>query len=582
MLPAFPKSPLDRALWALAALLPLALAWWRAPFLGDPVIDFGHELYLAWRLAEGEALYRDLGYFFGPVSPWLNAMLFRLFGAAKGTLLAANLAVWLATLACLGLLLKPHVKPRLIAVALLVSSLLAFNHLRIVPNYNVLTPYRHGLTHGFLFALLALLLLQKRGRVAWLAAGVAAGLAFLSKIEVAAALGVAVWPLVFFQGRRCLGIFLGGALLPWLAAFLGLVLGYGFGAAEAASGLTSAFSFAGNSAVRMLAIYCATLERLGPAELLRILGALGAITAFLLALRASLVFLKRKAGEKSLLAVPLLLALAALSLVAFLAPAAEKSLLIFHATPWVALAAALFFLLRFLRAGSLERASLAALTLFAFALTLKVAGRMSVAEAGFLLGLPAALALLLLALEAAPKGLRLPPSLLPAWRPGVLAALGLPLLSAQRITEETHSRQSAILSLPKGEIRYPPLTAQAFTELFAFTGGLAPPGTTLTFLPDGSGLNFFLGARNPAWPMSFLPDHYLQYGAGAMTAALERGAPELIVLLPRSTAEFGEAQGEFRGGYGSSTYAWIRGAYAPAPGLPPALARLGFEVWRRR
>lgn len=573
----FPKSTLDRALWALVALLPLALAWWRAPFLGDPVIDFGHELYVAWRLAEGEALYRDLGYYFGPVSPWLNALLFRLFGAARETLLVANLAVWLATLACLGLLLKPYFRPRAIAFALLFASLLAFNHLRIVPNYNVLTPYRHGLTHGFLFALIALLFLRKQKPGNWLFAGIAAGLAGLAKIEVAAALALAVWPLLLFRGRRCAVSFFTGVSVPWLTALLALTIGYGFSFSEAASHLTSAFTLAGNAEVRRLSIYSAALEHLGPSELLGILGALLGIAVFLFSLAASL----KRAGKKRAFIVPVILSVSVLLLVLFV-PFAEKTLLAFRAVPWVAFGAVLFFLRQYLRAKTLEHASHLALSLFAFFLTLKVAARLSVAETGFLLGLPAALALLLLALEAAPKWLKLDTRLLPAWRLSVLAGFLLPLLSAQRITEETHERQSEVLSLPKGEIRYPPLTAGAFSELFDFTAKLAQEGATITFLPEGTGFNFYLGARNPAWPKSFLPDHYLQYGPEAMKSALARGAPELIVLLPRSTAEFGEEYGEFRSKYGLSTYLWIRGHYEPAPGMPPSLTSLGIEVWRRR
>ena len=40
----------------------------------DVLIDYGKELTIAWELAEGRALYRDVAYFLGPLSPYLNAL----------------------------------------------------------------------------------------------------------------------------------------------------------------------------------------------------------------------------------------------------------------------------------------------------------------------------------------------------------------------------------------------------------------------------------------------------------------------------------------------------------------------------
>ena len=42
----------------------------------DVLVDFGKELYLAWRLAEGDVLYRDLAYFHGPLPQYVNALWF--------------------------------------------------------------------------------------------------------------------------------------------------------------------------------------------------------------------------------------------------------------------------------------------------------------------------------------------------------------------------------------------------------------------------------------------------------------------------------------------------------------------------
>lgn len=65
------------ALTALTFFLLTWLTWRKWP---DILIDFGRELYVPWRLIQGEVLYRDLAYLNGPFSPYLNALWFRLFG----------------------------------------------------------------------------------------------------------------------------------------------------------------------------------------------------------------------------------------------------------------------------------------------------------------------------------------------------------------------------------------------------------------------------------------------------------------------------------------------------------------------
>ena len=62
-----PGAPQGRPRWLLALVLITAatawmlhVSWLRWP---DPTIDFGKELYLAWRLCEGDVLYRDVAHF---------------------------------------------------------------------------------------------------------------------------------------------------------------------------------------------------------------------------------------------------------------------------------------------------------------------------------------------------------------------------------------------------------------------------------------------------------------------------------------------------------------------------------------
>ena len=60
----------------------LAWTWNVCP---DPVIDYGREVYVPWRITQGQVLYRDINYFNGPLSPYLDALLFKLFGPSIRT-----------------------------------------------------------------------------------------------------------------------------------------------------------------------------------------------------------------------------------------------------------------------------------------------------------------------------------------------------------------------------------------------------------------------------------------------------------------------------------------------------------------
>ena len=77
------KSPLFKYLFSLLLMAILSIymvgiSWNKWP---DLLVDFGRELYLPWQISEGAVLYRDLSYFNGPFSPYLNSIIFHFFGS---------------------------------------------------------------------------------------------------------------------------------------------------------------------------------------------------------------------------------------------------------------------------------------------------------------------------------------------------------------------------------------------------------------------------------------------------------------------------------------------------------------------
>jgi hypothetical protein len=61
-------------------------------------VDCGRELYVAAALAEGKMLYRDVWYLYGPGAPYLNSLLFRIFGIHLNVMYFAGSLAGLATM----------------------------------------------------------------------------------------------------------------------------------------------------------------------------------------------------------------------------------------------------------------------------------------------------------------------------------------------------------------------------------------------------------------------------------------------------------------------------------------------------
>ncbi len=94
-------SPVELNSTTYGALLALVVLWaikvyttWGA--WGNLTIDSGHEMYVPELLAEGKMLYRDVWFLYGPVAPYFNSVLFRLFG------LHLEVLYWAGSLSALG------------------------------------------------------------------------------------------------------------------------------------------------------------------------------------------------------------------------------------------------------------------------------------------------------------------------------------------------------------------------------------------------------------------------------------------------------------------------------------------------
>ena len=137
----------------------LALSWRKWP---DPLIDFGTELYLPWRLSEGAVLYRDVDCYYGPLSQYFDAALFTVFGPGLIHLAIANLTIFIGILMMTYFLFRRAwgFSAALTALAIFIA-VFGFSQLGEGGNYNYIAPYSQETVHG-MFVCLALAVVLAR------------------------------------------------------------------------------------------------------------------------------------------------------------------------------------------------------------------------------------------------------------------------------------------------------------------------------------------------------------------------------------------------------------------------------------
>jgi hypothetical protein len=254
-----PKRP-ERAAWALwlpelcgasvlAALLVyfLRVSWRKWP---DPIIDSGAQWYAAWRISQGESLAQEAAWNYGPLSVYLNGLLFKIFGASLNVLFAANLLIYAAIL---GLAYAAFRRAwgwlGAFAACGVFIAVFSFSHLTSVGNYNYAAPYSNESTHGMLLMFAAVFIAaawsRAESRTLAFFLGTCGGIAAVLKPEfmlAAAVLGAGALAVRLVQSKSVsgaeYGLLAAGVAWPTMAFTLGFAAHESFGAAfvEACNG----------------------------------------------------------------------------------------------------------------------------------------------------------------------------------------------------------------------------------------------------------------------------------------------------------------------------------------------------------
>ncbi|HEV2902863.1 MAG TPA: hypothetical protein VGW30_06340, partial [Gaiellaceae bacterium] len=121
----------------------LALVWgtW-----GDLDSDTGYDLVAGIRMADGEMLYRDLTYFYGPLAPALAAVAVLAGGSGFGSAVALGLLVTGAIVLGTYALARTLVEPLGAFLAAALTAAVAL----IPNNYSFVIPHTHAATLGTL------------------------------------------------------------------------------------------------------------------------------------------------------------------------------------------------------------------------------------------------------------------------------------------------------------------------------------------------------------------------------------------------------------------------------------------------
>lgn len=205
------------------------LAWITWAHWGNLRFDSGREMYVPQQIARGKMLYRDLWYPYGPLAPYWNALLFKLFGDRLNVLYGSGLAVTLLFSFVLFALCR-YFSNRLASFIAVLSFLFQAFETNL---FNYILPYSYAASMGSLFALLFIYFLvryiRQERNLLLLASGLAAGLALLTKTEFGAAcyltfgffaLSQIISQRAAYTLLRMISYFLVGLLIP--------VAGYGW------------------------------------------------------------------------------------------------------------------------------------------------------------------------------------------------------------------------------------------------------------------------------------------------------------------------------------------------------------------
>ena len=583
--PALPRR-LGLLLVLVTTAAMIAYVWDCGP---DPIIDYGRELYLPWRITQGDVLYRDMRYFNGPLAPYVNAALFRAGGVGLRTLQASNAVLILATAA-----LVYHLIRRIAgAVAATAAGaafpvLFACAHLGFGGTFNWLTPYSTDLTYGIALGLAMMACLGRLERafdaphvragaaIAWSSvAGVLFGLVLLTKVEVilAAAAGALVMLAALAwraeRARRGLvlstaGAFVAAAAIPLVIA--AAMLARHLTLAQSLGGIFGAWQWVGDDRISRIRFYQWVFGTEDLGDSLSKLGtwALAYAALFVVSFVIGAVSAgagRRAAGVAAVLWGALLLVIGTIywNEIPWNGALRPVPLLLVLAGAWLLVDRA-----RPRAAGQRSPTAPVALALgligFALVLLAKMLFNVRAPHYGFALVMPATAVAIAVLVGWVPRRLGAAGWTVAA---ATLAVLALLMFTALRTTAAWVARYAVPVGFGPDEFLADRERGEVVRDLLEDLRAIARdhPNVTLMAVPEGLMINYLARVVNPTTHQNFMPLEMVMYGEDRMLADLAARPPDLIALVHADHEIHGAKF--FGRDYGFKLDAWIRARYRP-------------------
>lgn len=576
----------------------------------DLLVDYGNQLYVPWRISEGEVLYRDLFYVFGPLSSYLHAGIFKLFGPGALYLILFNIALTaLLTVLIFRLIAKLSGRWTATLAALMFLTVHALGQHKLLGNYNFIQPYSYDLTHGLFLSFLILIQLIRYmecpGAYRLCGIGLLLGLVFLTKIEVMLAAGVAVLTGFILAARvhRFSRRWIARSLLVGLLSFLTppalflLFLSLHMPIEDAFASLLKPWQLALAPQVhdffyfrkmKGLAFLGHNLYQIGVYSL----AFLGIVLA-LLALNRHLNRIGRNTFRTALLAATFLLALV---------------LLAFWKIPWRFFLKPLPLLLLVLGGYLIYRmkhnfqpnrrfyqdAGLFVLTVFSLALMLKIFFRVVVFHYGFALSLPGALVAVVLIMHVIPRALQHRTQSFETYRV-CASALILAYIFAMNVESVRFfsKKELPIGTGPDLMYDYHPMSrvqnGQPYIKglivkyVLEYIEKKIPPGAEVAVMPDAVMINYLSRHKDPIKGFLLNPVTWVLYGKDDyIVQQLEANPPPYFILVDRSYPEFDMTS--FGKDYGRGIQSWLQTHYTLRKqfgATPFTLQGFGIQIYER-
>lgn len=578
----------------LIALVGIGMLTWTWGTWLDPFIDFGRELYLPWQITEGQRLYADLASFNGPLSPYINAFWFTVFGVGLRSVILGNVLVLSVITTLLYAIVRQLFDRSTALVAMLFFLLVfAFGEYDDVGNFNYLTPYSHELVHGLALSLAGVLLTLRAldkplSRLAVVALGAITGLTALTKPEVtlAALAAQAVGGLMLASAPAISVRRLVSTAVAWATGFAAAVLvivGLLSSAMPLSAVLTGAvgpYRYALMPQLRQQTFYA---EMAGFDHVGRSLVALSKASALWIAATAALMLVARWAPRRWRGEVGMVAALSTL----LIAMASNKEIVYEIARPLplvivaIALVATSAWWRRAVSDGErdVDAAKILVFSVFSGTLLLKVVLNAHIRGYGFALTMPASLLCVALLVGRVPSALTRwggDARLLKHLNLCLVAVLTLVFLLAHK--ERVDANDATVGVGPDqffSDGRAPTINAavRALEEK-------AAPGDTVAVLPEGVMLNYLTRKRSPIRFINFMPPELIMFREDVILDSLVGAPPEFVVVVSRPLREYGYVG--FGVDFMVSTAEWIAANYVPVATIEGSAGKFGVELRQRR